>query len=706
VRRRLTKHRVLLSLLVAGLGTIGIVGSALATVPTLTVPADFSVEATSLNNTIVTFTVSSDLDPSPICTPASGSFFALGPTLVSCTATDPSSPSDQTTKTFTVTVQDTKPPTITVPSVPAVEATSSLGAVVSYTPPTATDAVDVTDPVTCTSAPTAGLSSGSTFPIGTTTVTCNATDNAGNPADPTPFTVTVQDTTPPDISPSSVPGPITVPATDSSGAVVTYTLPTATDPGNVSLPVTVTCTPDSGSTFPIGTTTVNCNASDSRSNTTPVPVTFTVTVSDEDSPVFSGVPGPGPVEATGPSGAAVTYVDPTANDLVDGPRPVACAPDSGSIFPLGTTTVTCTTSDLAGHTSTATFPITVQDTTAPAVNGLPDPITAEATGPAGAIVTYATPTATDAVDGTDPVTCTPGSGSIFALGANTVSCDTADLTGNTAAPATFTVTVQDTTPPRISARRPIKVEATGHSGAVVTYTLPTATDIVDGTDLVTCEPRPGSTFALGGTTVTCTTTDRAGNTATPTTFRVTVRDTKPPAFVSQPANITRKVKSKTARVRITYQDPTAKDKVDGAITSTCSPSSGHRFKLGRTTIVCKAVDSHGNRKRTSFQVRVMLFVPGLTFPANRAVLSSPPTLSWTAVKKARYYNLQLWQGSHKVLSVWPRTHQFRLKRSWKYLGTRYDLTPGKYSWYVWPGFGRMSEARYGKLLGTRTFLIH
>src|SRR5262245_12688313 len=58
---------------------------------------------------------------------------------------------------------------------------------------------------------------------------------------------------------------------------------------------------------------------------------------------------------------------------------------------------------------------------APPVLSLPGPITAEATGPGGAVVTY-TATATDANPTNPVVTCVPASGSTFAIGLTTVSC--------------------------------------------------------------------------------------------------------------------------------------------------------------------------------------------------------------------------------------------------------------------------------------------
>jgi hypothetical protein len=50
---------------------------------------------------------------------------------------------------------------------------------------------------------------------------------------------------------------------------------------------------------------------------------------------------------------------PTATDDVDGDVPVRCTPESGSDFPLGTTTVTCTASDSSGNAATASFNVSI-----------------------------------------------------------------------------------------------------------------------------------------------------------------------------------------------------------------------------------------------------------------------------------------------------------------------------------------------------------
>jgi hypothetical protein len=89
-------------------------------------------------------------------------------------------------------------------------------------------------------------------------------------------------------------------------------------------------------------------------------------------------------------------------------------------------------------------------------------------------------------------------------------------------------------------------------------------------------------------------------------------------------------------------------------------------------------------------------------PAER--VTAPPVLAWTPVKGASYYNVQVIRG-RKVLSAWPARPGFRLRRTWVYNGRRHRLRPGVYRWYVWPGYGRISAIRYGRLLGSSTFVV-
>jgi len=363
-----------------------------------------------------------------------------------------------------------------------------------------------------------GACSGSiTFPAGNTTGDAAAAITCAYAADSTPPVIAAH-------------GNEIAEATSAAGASVSYTSPATSDA--VDGAGVATCVPASGNTFALGATTVTCNAADAAGNAA-TPTSFDVTVQDTTPPVI-GAHADETAEATSAAGAVVSYTSPATSDAVDGAGVATCVPASGSTFALGATTVTCNATDAAGNAATPTsFDVTVQDTTPPVIGAHADE-TAEATSAAGAVVTYTSPATSDAVDGPGVASCAPASGSTFALGATTVTCNATDAAGNAATPTSFNVTVQDTTPPVIGARGNETAEATSAAGAVVTYTSPATSDAVDGPGVASCAPAAGSTFALGATTVTCNATDAAGNAATPTSFNVTVQDTTPPVITCPP----------------------------------------------------------------------------------------------------------------------------------------------------------------------------
>ncbi|HEX4680745.1 MAG TPA: SdiA-regulated domain-containing protein, partial [Gaiellaceae bacterium] len=236
-------------------------------------------------------------------------------------------------------------------------------------------------------------------------------------------------------------------------------------------------------------------------------------------PAFTDIPFDLTAEATGAT-TPVSFTAPTATDLVDGARPVACTPASSSAFALGTTTVNCSASDTAGNSATASFHVTVRDTKPPVVN-VPADITVEATGTLTP-VPFGPVTATDTVDGSLPVTCSPAAPGPFPVGTTHIDCFTVDAQGNRGS-APFNVTVVDTTPPVVTVPGNKTVDAATPAGRAVTFTA-SASDAVDGSPTVTCLPASGSTFPIGTTIVRCTATDAQGN-AGSATFTITVADT-------------------------------------------------------------------------------------------------------------------------------------------------------------------------------------
>ena len=133
------------------------------------------------------------------------------------------------------------------------------------------------------------------------------------------------------------------------GAVVNYGPATPTGTCGV-----ITASPPSGSFFPVGTTTVTQMSSIGGAS-----CTFTITVVDTQPPSITCSPNI-TTTAVVPGGttAVITFPPPTASDNCPGVTAV-CTPPSGSSFPAGTTTVTCTATDASGNTATCSFTVNV-----------------------------------------------------------------------------------------------------------------------------------------------------------------------------------------------------------------------------------------------------------------------------------------------------------------------------------------------------------
>ena len=292
------------------------------------------------------------------------------------------------------------------------------------------------------------------------------------------------------------------------------------------------------------------------------------------------------IEATSAAGASATVTgtgtDPDPGDTLtyrwsEEGVVFATTPSVTRLFSPGIHALVFRVTDALGAWSDAILQVEITDTTAPTLTLPANPVR-EATGPAGAAVTF-TVAAADTVDAAPVARCDRASGSAFPLAVTTVTCQATDYSGNTATGA-FTVTVRDTTAPSISVPAPIVREATSAAGAVVPYTV-TATDLVSGAVAAACAPASGATFPRGTTTVTCTATDAASNTGT-RTFAVTVRDTIKPVL-TLPAPIVQPSSGPSTVVTFTA---TAADAIDGARPVECTPGSGSGFPVGLTTVTC------------------------------------------------------------------------------------------------------------------------
>jgi large repetitive protein len=692
------------------------------TPPVLNVPGGQTVEATGPSGAVVSYsgvsasdTVSGNLTAT--CSKGSGTAFPLGATTVNCTATDGAG--NSRTGSFRITVKDTKPPAVTVPAGKAVEATGPATAV-TYAGVAATDTVSGNLTPQCTKA------SGSTFPVGTTTVTCTATDGSGNSASGN-FAVTVKDTTPPVVT---VPGGKTVEATGPATAVG-YSGVSATD--LVSGGLTPACTKGSGSTFPLGATTVTCTATDGSGNK--ASKSFTVTVRDTTAPSVT-VPASITAEAQSTSGASVAYSGVSATDTVSGNLTPSCDHGSGSTFPLGATTVTCTATDGSGNKASKSFTVTVRDTTGPGFGDAPGDIVVEASGPKGSKVTFAAPTAVDAVDGPVSSSCSPGSGGTFPLGSTTVDCHAKDQRGNERG-ISFVVTVADKTAPVLTVPAPVAVSSAGAENLPASVTAlatflssPVASDLVDGKLPVKVDAP--AVFGVGTTTVKFSAADKSGNiassTSTVTVVKGAVAPTKP--LDRTPPDNVRGLRAKAAdrSVTLRWRPPADKDfahvvisrstssnpetQATGPTETTVYKGPAKKFIDRRLTngvdyrYVVVSYDQAGNR---SAGVAIVAAPEALLLvsPSDGARVTKPPHLRWVFVPGATFYNVQLFRGPRriKVMTIWPSANHLQLPSKWSYAGHRQQLVPGLYHWVVWPGFGRQIAKNYGPLLGESSFTV-
>ncbi len=679
------------------------------TAPSLSLPPPPPTEVVGKPlSTTVSYTATQD-DAGTVstasCSPLSGSGFPYGSSTVSCTATD--SRGNSNSGTFTVLVQDTIPPVLTVPaSFSAPSVNGVLSEVVTYT------ATALDGPTSIT--PSCSPASGTSFSLGATVVTCTATDVAGNTSAPKTFTVTVADTTPPVIT---VPSPISVNINNATTATVTYTATALDGPTSI----TPSCSPASGASFPLGTTTVTCNATDAAGNPA-TPQTFNVTVADTTPPVVSITGGPPSLVNVRTASLSFTTSEGTTSCQLDGGSFGTCgSPANYSGLADGAHSFTMKATDAAGNNATASRGWTV-DATAPVLS-LPSTRVGEADGPNGAVASFNV-TASDAGTALLPsaIRCTPGSATLFPIGTTNVTCLATDAAGNVGS-GSFDVIIQDTTAPAINAPN-VSFTATSANG-----TLKTDPDVaaylagISATDLVSTPTLTNDMPALlpiGTTTVVFTAKDAAGNIAkrSVTVTILPVGQKAPPPDLTPPGDVSgAKAIAGDRTIKLSWNQP-AKDVAYVAVTQSVAgePGAGREIFSGPgTTVTAKNLvngttyrflivtfDQAGNRSKGLVLVATPK-VEALTSPKPAERVSRPPLLRWAPVTTASYYNVQLWRGSTKVLSIWPTTTRLQLTAKWTFSGKARKLTAGLYTWYVWPGVGPRADAKYGTLLGSRTF---
>jgi hypothetical protein len=424
-------------------------------------------------------------------------------------------------------------------------------------------------------------------------------------------------------------------------------------------------------------------------------------------------PGPADCAAWHTGDVTVSWAAPPPGVTPSGCGPVTISQDTGG------TGVSCTWSDGSGSvTSTA---IVRRDASAPAVGASPE------RGP-DSDGWYNRPlgvsfSGDDATSGIASCTTTQAAYSGPDSGEASVRASCTDNAGNTGG-ASYDFKY-DSTPPTVEAKPDRQPDARGWYTRELTVAFNGA-DVTSG--LRSCAPPvtyKGPDAPKTAVSGTCT--DKAANTSPPAAYELRY-DTRPPVLARVRAEITVrgivlrwKASKDTFAVGVVRRPGLEGKKPSTLYSGRAALFTDRRLRKGvkyRYTVT--AYDEAGNGAVKGLAVKADVTTkpttvsrpsrpaatkPALTKPALGARVKTPPLLAWRAVPKASYYNVQLFLGGQKIMTVWPSNTSFQLPRSWKFQGRTYRLRPGTYRWYVWPGLGARSANRYGKLIGTRTFVV-
>jgi len=320
------------------------------------------------------------------------------------------------------------------------------------------------------------------------------------------------------------------------------------------------------------------------------------------------------------------------------------------------------------------------------------------------------------LDGATFASCTAASYSGLADGSHTFRVRAIDAAGNSdPTPAAYTWTVET---------RPPTATVTSGPGALTNSRSATFTFAADEPSSFHCELDGGSlapcssplsyqNLGNGGHTLVVRPTDAVGNTGAPSSYSWTIDAIAPETRLGS------RPRTRTPALSATFtfsasEAATFQCRLDAGTFTPCgSPKKYARLTRRTHRFEVRAVDAAGNvdsspavhRWTTATQRRTVKSASALFAPSSGARLTSPPLLRWRPVARATYYNVQLYRGRLKVWTTWPTGPRLQLRTRWTFLGRQQRLSPGSYRWYVWPGYGRASANRYGRLLGQSSFIL-
>ena len=366
-----------------------------------------------------------------------------------------------------------------------------------------------------------GLTSGSVFPVGTTTLKYTATDKSGNSSSCS-FDITVKDIEKPVITCAA-----NQTQTADAGvcsAVVTVITPTATDNCVVvTLVNDFNGTADASGTYPVGTTTVKWTATDAIGNLSVC--TQTIVVNDTELPTVVTKNFTAELDALGNAIIQVSDIDDNSTDNC-AIKTMTLDVTSFNCTNLGPNTVNLEVTDIHGNVFSAPATVTVEDKIAPVVLTKNITVQLDAAGNATIQASDIDDNSTDncgiATRELDITSFTCAN-----IGANTVQLKVTDNKGNYEIKDAI-VTVEDKIAPLVLTKNiTVQLDATGNASITGNAVDNGSADLCNGTLTYSVSPNNFNCSNVGVNTVTLTVTDASGNFDTATSTLTIVDKTAP-----------------------------------------------------------------------------------------------------------------------------------------------------------------------------------
>ena len=467
-------------------------------------------------------------------------------------------------------------PTISVPEDIIIEATGPLTSVFIGN----ADASDESGILSLTN------NAAETFPLGVSTIIWTAIDGSGNMAIASQ-TVTVQDTTPPEIE--QLEG-IVFEAVSYTENFVQIETPLTFDAVGI-----VSVENNAPEVFALGETYVTWTAIDVMGNISTMQQKITLM---DSTPPRVDIPDDIIIEANSIDVNTVSLIEPEVFDRV---KVILLSNDAPEVFPLGETVVTWTVIDSSGNIGISSHNVTVIDSTPPKI--LLNDVTLEATVPGGSDILLSTPKINDIQE----VNITNDAPDIFPFGETIVTWNVTDQSGNEST-RTQIVNVVDTIKPILVVPEDIQIEATGIDTIIDDFGEFTTEDISEIDSLSNDAPE---SFPLGETIVTWTATDTSGNSVSETQL-VSIVDTTTPQIIA-PSDIILEAVDPVENY-LELSEARVSDAVEIELVENDAPES---FPLGETIVTWTATDTSGNSASDTQLIIIKDTVqPTLTGPDN------------------------------------------------------------------------------------------